>query len=540
MSDKTTNETIAQIFFEKIKEEEEYEFYQCRHCFEGKGCIKRRKGSGWTNLANHAKSTHNDWKETVEASIVREGQGSMNKFVQRKVSGRAWNVYRWLEWVIMDDHPFTFVEKPLTRKNSSLEDITRVTLLKYMHALGIEVENKIKRMLPTTFGLIVDGWTCASEHYFAVFATWCRGTVVKEALLCCGVQDEDEESNLDFSAESLGDYLFDELELLGYDFKAIEFISGDNTACNPKLARLIGLKIGKPVPLIGCASHKLNLAVQHYIRNTCQQLVDNLTELCRLLRTLKNASKLRKLDLLCAILKNDTRWGSTFAMIDRYVHLSEHFGDCDFGEDVLRCIPNAIDHSKIVKLRQELEYFQSISMELQREGSDQLDMHDVRVLFDDLISKFPIVRHHLAADADIVHNKDFERAVVLVQGGQEQELKRAEKDQIRRFLIDEDDENSDENDTEEDRERNAAQKLLDENRERKRARFQKPTRYRCMNHIHPTTNKVERLFSRAKLVLTDMRKRMTPRHVELLLFLRMNRSLWSEVTVEQAMIEANK
>jgi hypothetical protein len=141
-----------------------------------------------------------------------------------------------------------------------------------------------------------------------------------------------------------------------------------------------------------------------------------------------------------------------------------------------------------------------ISMELQREGSDQLDMHNVRVLFDDLISKFPIDRHHLAADADIVHNKDFERAVVLVQGGQEQELKRAEKDQIRRFLIDEDDENSDENDTEEDRDRNAAQKLLDENRERKRARFQKPTRYRCMNHIHPTTNKVERLFSRAKLV----------------------------------------
>ena len=83
MSDKTTNETIAQIFFEKIKEEEEYEFYQCRHCLEGKGCIKRRKGSGWINLENHAKSTHNDRQETVEASIVREGQGAMKKFVQQ-------------------------------------------------------------------------------------------------------------------------------------------------------------------------------------------------------------------------------------------------------------------------------------------------------------------------------------------------------------------------------------------------------------------------------------------------------------------------
>ena len=53
--------------------------------------------------------------------------------------------------------------------------------------------------------------------------------------------------------------------LLGYDFNAVEFISGDNTSVNPRLARLIEELMGAPVPLIGCASHKLNLAVDFFV-----------------------------------------------------------------------------------------------------------------------------------------------------------------------------------------------------------------------------------------------------------------------------------
>lgn len=128
-----------------------------------------------------------------------------------------------------------------------------------MDGLGIKVEESLRdHVLPKSFGLAVDGWTCAREHYFAIFAVWTatQGGVQK-ALLCCGVQDEidvDDDVAMDFSAESLGDYILDELNLVGHDFESIEFISGDNTHTNPKLARLIGLKIAKVVPLIGCAS----------------------------------------------------------------------------------------------------------------------------------------------------------------------------------------------------------------------------------------------------------------------------------------------
>jgi hypothetical protein len=61
---------------------------------------------------------------------------------------------------------------------------------------------------------VVDGWTCNKEHDFAIFASYTVATsvVVKLPLLCCEVQDEDEDLDLDLdlSAESLGDYIFDE------------------------------------------------------------------------------------------------------------------------------------------------------------------------------------------------------------------------------------------------------------------------------------------------------------------------------------------
>ena len=59
------------------------------------------------------------------------------------------------------------------------------------------------------------------------------------------------------------------------------------------------------------------------------------------------------------------------------------------------------------------------------------------------------------------------------------------------------------------------------------------SRYRSLNHLLPTSNIVERLFSRAKLVMTDQRKSMTPYHLECVLFLRCNYFLWNPSTVDE-------
>jgi hypothetical protein len=80
--------------------------------------------------------------------------------------------------------------------------------------------------------------------------------------------------------------------------------------------------------------------------------------------------------------------------------------------------------------------------------------------------------------------------------------------------------------------RNPAVAALEEHRALMRARLSQSTQYRSTEHIFNTTNIVERLFSRAKLIMTDQRKCMSPRRLELLLFLRCNFHLWNVDTIQ--------
>ena len=50
--------------------------------------------------------------------------------------------------------------------------------------------------------------------------------------------------------------------------------------------------------------------------------------------------------------------------------------------------------------------------------------------------------------------------------------------------------------------------------------------YLNLNFVPPTSNVVERLFSNARLVLTDYRKSLTPYTFECVMFLKINRNFW--------------
>ena len=54
-----------------------------------------------------------------------------------------------------------------------------------------------------------------------------------------------------------------------------------------------------------------------------------------------------------------------------------------------------------------------------------------------------------------------------------------------------------------------------------------------LNHLTPTSNKCERLFSLTKILLSDRRKSMEPYHLELTVFLRVNKDLWNEYTIDE-------
>ena len=148
----------------------------------------------------------------------------------------------------------------------------------------------------------------------------------------------------------------------------------------------------------------------------------------------------------------------------------------------------------------------------------------VRAAFDTLIADYPIMKHHLSSNADIVHDKAFDSAVVKVQRGNEVSLTPAEKNAIARFKVDV----AAVNDVVEEEE----ESYMDKVRANGMAKKAKKTSYRCLNHVSATSNIVERQFSHAKHVMTDERRCMDPSTLEALLLLRFNRDMWDIYVID--------
>ena len=110
-------------------------------------------------------------------------------------------------------------------------------------------------------------------HYIAIFFTWVNksGTVEKHLVGFTAQdlpQDGEDAEDFGFCAEDIGDVVNKVLYRFDMTWENVEFLSGDNTAVNPRLANLISQwlfnekNIDRIVPFVGCASHWLNLAVQ--------------------------------------------------------------------------------------------------------------------------------------------------------------------------------------------------------------------------------------------------------------------------------------
>ena len=82
-----------------------------------------------------------------------------------------------------------------------------------------------------------------------------------------------------------------------------------------------------------------------------------------------------------------------------------------------------------------------------------------------------------------------------------------------------------------------AQAALNSLRDAKRARLS-TSKYRNTEHVASTSNIVERANSSAKLNLSDLRKSMKPETLHMIMFLKHNRSLWSNARVLQAAIDS--
>ena len=143
-----------------------------------------------------------------------------------------------------------------------------------------------------------------------------------------------------------------------------------------------------------------------------------------------------------------------------------------------------------------------------------------------MISDYPIVAHHLSPNAQIVHDPDFESAVVKIQSMDEATLTQREIQNMKPFKKDNGSSRVEtDNSANTLSSLNYAQRVILAEERRKRQRLEKHASiYKCLNHTSPTSNIYERLFSQTKLIMNDRRKSMEPYHLELLIFLQTNRN----------------
>ncbi|KAG2855462.1 hypothetical protein PC113_g12421 [Phytophthora cactorum] len=192
------------------------------------------------------------------------------------------------------------------------------------------------------------------------------------------------------------------LPFFGKSLDGCRFLVGDNCAVNKRLANLLR------IPLMGCASHRLNLAVREYLEPYDSSL-EEVQRLMRKLRKVKQAAQLRTKTLLVPVLHQDTRWSSTFSMLERYFRLREFISADE--EDIGDFLPSHATHRKLATLIASLSDAESVSKRLQADGRTLLDARD---LFDALIEIRPAFANYL----DIIHSVAFEKATVKVLAGQ--------------------------------------------------------------------------------------------------------------------------
>jgi len=321
-----------------------------------------------------------------------------------------------------------------------------------MEGLSSWVETRItERLHGRRIGFLFDAWSVAGYHFVAVLA-------VTPSLSAAAMPSAREKFLLSLqpidpkhfnASKKLFDVdaiieLFDEaLGKYGIDVGQLCSLVGDNASVNGSVARKSKL------PFIGCASHRLNLAVEQDLALYCDE-VEKVEALMRYLRTSKQRTILRTVACPQPVVNNVTRWSSTFEMLKRFnvtrwsstFEMLKRFKKMMPHLDGLNVepaplLPTPQEMVNIEALYDDLKKFQSVNMKLQR--SEGITLRDARVLFDRLLETFEAegtCTTHLATGARVVAFPDFEKGLVKLQGGREHDsCLRARSEELNVFCI---------------------------------------------------------------------------------------------------------
>ena len=252
------SKSICEYFYKQV----EKHVWQCKKCMKTKS-----KNGGWTNLISHLRTCIGpDYEDAfiVHQKLIASTGTSSGYFV--RIGDREKEMFNWINFIVMKNLLVSFVNCPYTREIARLKPISALTLRCHIISLLAQVKEALSRELPSKFAVVFDGWTEGTQHYIGVAAAYLTVVDGKEVtkqtmlsmkpLLADGVHG--------MRAVDHIEHLEKVLESYGKTMDNILCLVGDNCSVNKSMARILD------VPLIGCASHKFNLAVREWIANQAQ------------------------------------------------------------------------------------------------------------------------------------------------------------------------------------------------------------------------------------------------------------------------------
>jgi hypothetical protein len=323
------------------------------------------------------------------------------------------------------------------------------------------------------------------------------------------------------TAQNHADWILSVLQHFHIPIANLICLIGDNCSTNKATANLLNL------PLLGCRSHRLNLAVEKFIRDNLGVEMAKVKALMKKLTTSNESGKLRLSTHLRPVKRNKTRWTGAANMFRRYERILKDINVADASPEVLELLPSPAENHNIRSQIHALENLVSVTVTQQHRDTT---LSNSNFLYRTIIAEHPDAesfQQYLLPTSPIVHCPTFENAIVKIQEKKEGDLTEEEAESVACLLRD--------GAAAPVFEGSFAERML--KRQRVEVEATGTSMYVNTNFLLPTSNEVERLFSQAKRVFSPHRTRMDPSTLEALLFLNQNRNLFNVKTVALVMNE---
>ena len=125
VSDPSCNRNIYLMFFRT--DPDDSSSHKCKSCNK---CFSQNIAKGYANLKSHITTClpNSEWSKILfDYARPPDSRGSMDSYVTKKITPKAENIYKWMDWIITNDLPFTFVSNKTTEKYTSLKTMFRTT-----------------------------------------------------------------------------------------------------------------------------------------------------------------------------------------------------------------------------------------------------------------------------------------------------------------------------------------------------------------------------------------------------------------------------